>query len=311
MSLNEIKFSKMHGLGNDYIVIDETEKEIIPEDKKPEISKELCRRGFSIGADGVIFVCPSTLDETDLRFRIFNSDGSESSKSNKTDIRFRIFNSDGSEAEMCGNGIRCFSKFVYDKGILKKERLNVETLGGIKIVDLTIQNGKVASSKVDMGTATFKTSSIPMISEMEEFLDEELMVEGNPIKMTVVSVGNPHAVIFTDNLDEVPLDEIGPVIETHGAFPQKINVHFVKISSRNEIDMITWERGAGFTFACGTGATSCVLAGYNLSKLDNEVLVHLPGGNLKIEVYEKDNTLGAFMEGDAVLVFDGVIKINI
>lgn len=288
MSLKEIKFSKMHGLGNDYVVIDETTEEIIPEDKKPEITEELCRRGFSIGADGVIFVSPSTSE----------------------DIRFRIFNSDGSEAEMCGNGIRCFSKFVYDKGIIQKEKISVETFGGTKIVTLTTRNGKVASSKVDMGNATFKTSEIPMVSDEEEFLDEELVVEGNPVKMTVLSVGNPHAVIFTDDLEKVPLNEMGPVIETHGSFPQKINVHFVKILGKNEIDMITWERGAGVTLACGTGATSCVIAGFKLQKLDNDVLVHLPGGDLKIDVYEEDGALGAFMEGDAVLVFDGNIELN-
>ena len=162
MNLKEIKFSKMHGLGNDYVVIDETKEEVIPESKKNEVSAELCRRGFSIGADGVIFVCPSTSDETD--------------------IRFRIFNSDGSEAEMCGNGIRCFSKFVYDKGIMHKEKLNVETFGGTKIVNMQVKNGEVASSKVDMGKATFKTSEVPMISENEEFLDEELMVEGTPLQ---------------------------------------------------------------------------------------------------------------------------------
>ena len=289
MSLKEIKFSKMHGLGNDYVVIDETSEEIIPEDKKTEVTVELCRRGFSIGADGVIFVTPSTSE----------------------DIMFRIFNSDGSEAEMCGNGIRCFSKFIYDKGITDKEEINVETLGGTKKVNLTIKDGKVASSKVNMGNATFKTSEIPMTSDKEEFLDNELIVGVEPIKMAVVSVGNPHAVIFTDNLDDVPLNEMGPVIETHEAFPQKINVHFVEILSKNEIDMITWERGAGVTFACGTGATSCVLAGFKLGKLDNDVLVHLPGGDLKINVYENNGTLGAFMEGDAVLVFDGSMKIEL
>ena len=288
MSLKEIKFSKMHGLGNDYVVIDETSEEIIPEDKKPEITLELCKRGFSIGADGVIFVTPSTSE----------------------DIRFRIFNSDGSEAEMCGNGIRCFSKFIYDKRIIDKEKINVETLGGTKKVNLTIKDGKVASSKVNMGNATFKTSEIPMTSDKEEFLDGELIVGGKPLKMSAVSVGNPHAVIFTDNLDNVSLNEMGPVIETHEAFPQKTNVHFVKILSKNEIDMITWERGAGVTFACGTGATSCVLAGFKLEKLDNDVLVHLPGGDLKINVYENNGTLGAFMEGDAVLVFDGSMKIE-
>lgn len=289
MSLKEIKFSKMHGLGNDYIVIDETNGEIIPENKKSEITAEICRRGFSIGADGVIFVTPSKSE----------------------DIWFRIFNSDGSEAEMCGNGIRCFSKFVYDKGIITKENIDIETLGGTKKVELTVENGKVTSSKVNMGSATFKTSQIPMTTDKEEFLDKELTVNGNPLKMSAVSVGNPHAIIFTDNLEEVPLNEMGPVIETHKAFPQKINVHYVKILSKNEIDMITWERGAGVTFACGTGATSCVLAGFKLGKLDNDVLVHLPGGDLNISVYEKDKTLGAFMEGDAVLVFDGIIELNL
>lgn len=289
MTLKEIGFSKMHGLGNDYIVIEEIKEEIIPESKKNEVSAELCRRGFSIGADGVIFVCPS---ETE-------------------DIRFRIFNSDGSEAEMCGNGIRCFSKFVYDKGILQKEKLNVETFGGTKIVNIQVKNGEVASSKVDMGKSTFKTSEIPMISENEEFLDLELMVNGTPYRMTTVSVGNPHAVIFTDNIDNVPLNEVGPAIENHEAFPERINVHFVEILSKNEINMTTWERGAGFTYACGTGATSCALSGFKLGKLDNNVLVHLPGGDLRIEVYEKDNVLGAFMEGDAVLVFDGIMKMEI
>ncbi|MBI5679377.1 MAG: diaminopimelate epimerase [Methanobacterium sp.] len=311
MNIQEIKFSKMHGLGNDYIVIDETSKELISEEMKPKISAELCRRGFSIGSDGVIFVCPATSHDIDIKFRIFNSNGSEVSTLNKCDIRFRIFNSDGSEAEMCGNGIRCFSKYVYDKGIIKKEKIIVETLGGIKVVDLTIKNGEVASSKVDMGLATFKASEIPIISENDEFLDDELMVNGKPYRMTTVNVGNPHAVIFTDNLKGVPLNEVGPAIETHEAFPQKTNVHFVKILNKNEIDMITWERGAGFTFACGTGATSSVLAGFKLSKLDKNVLVHLPGGDLNIEIYEEKGILGAFMEGDAVLVFDGTIKIEL
>lgn len=289
MTLKEIQFSKMHGLGNDYIVIDETKGEVIPEDKKNDISFELCRRGFSIGADGVIFVCPSSTE----------------------DIRFRIFNSDGSEAEMCGNGIRCFSKYVYDKGILQKEVLDVETLGGTKKVTLTIEEGYVSSAKVDMGIATFKPSQIPMISEKEEVIEEELNVEGKNYTVTAVSVGNPHAVIFSENLEEVPLSEVGPVIETHEVFPQKTNVHFVKIISRSEIDMITWERGAGVTFACGTGATSCVIGAFKLGVVDKNVLVHLPGGDLMIEVYEKDGDLGGFMEGDAVLVFDGNIKISI
>jgi diaminopimelate epimerase len=286
-----ITFSKMHGIGNDYIIFDESEKTIIPEEKKPEIVEEICRRGFSVGADGVIFVTPPSNEEAD--------------------IRFRIFNSDGSEAEMCGNGIRCFAKYVYENEIFTSPEMLVETLGGIKEVDLDIEGGEVRSSTVDMGVPKFNTRDIPMISDKNEFLDSELIVEGNPIKMTVVNVGNPHAVIFTENIDDINLNELGPLIENHPAFPQKTNVHFVNIINRNEIEMITWERGAGFTLACGTGATSSVIAGFKLGKLDEEVEVHLPGGELLIIVYDMGNELRIFMEGEAVLVFDGVMEITI
>lgn len=286
-----ITFSKMHGLGNDYIVIDESKKNIIPEDKKPEIVEEICRRGFSIGADGVIFVTPPSTENAD--------------------IRFRIFNSDGSEAEMCGNGIRCFAKYVYENEIVHTEEMLVETLGGIKEVDLDVEAGEVKASSVDMGSATFKTSAIPMISDKDEFIDSVLDVAGKPIRMTVLNVGNPHAVIFTDNVENIELNKLGPLIENHQAFPEKINVHFVNIINRNEIEMLTWERGAGFTLACGTGATSCVMAGFKLGKLDEEVEVHLPGGELLIIVYDMGEETTLFMEGEAVLVFDGVMEIEI
>lgn len=286
-----VTFSKMHGLGNDYIVIDESNKIIIPEEKKPEIVEEICRRGFSVGADGVIFVTPASSDIAD--------------------IRFRIFNSDGSEAEMCGNGIRCFVKYVYENDIFHNNQMLVETLGGIKEVELDVEGEEVRASTVDMGIPTFKTTDIPMISDKDEFLDSELIVNGKPVKITAVNVGNPHAVIFTDNIQDIKLNEIGPLIENHPAFPQKTNVHFVNIINRNEIEMITWERGAGFTFACGTGATSCVMAGFKLGILDEEVEVHLPGGELLIIVYEVDNEVRVFMEGESVLVFDGVMEIEI
>ncbi len=286
-----ITFSKMHGLGNDYVVIDESDKIIIPEEKKPEIVEEICRRGFSVGADGVIFVAPAS--------------------SENADIRFRIFNSDGSEAEMCGNGIRCFAKYVYENEIVQTDQILVETLGGIKEVDLDVEGGEVRASTVDMGIPTFKTHDIPMISDKDEFLDSELIVDGKPLNITAVNVGNPHAVIFTENIEDIKLNEIGPLIENHPAFPQKTNVHFVNIINRNEIEMITWERGAGFTLACGTGATSCVAAGFKLGKLDEEVEVHLPGGELLIIIYEMDDDIRVFMEGEAVLVFDGVMEIEI
>jgi len=285
---NIILFSKMHGLGNDYVVIDESEEMVIPEDKKPKVVKQLCRRGFSIGADGVIFVAPSNIAE----------------------IKFRIFNADGSEAEMCGNGIRCFSKFIYENRIVEQEKIKVETLGGIKTLELNVVDGEVISSRVDMGLASFVAQEIPMITDKEEFLDDELEVNGWQFSLTTVNVGNPHAVIFTDDLDEVDLDEAGPLLENHEAFPERVNVHFVRIISPGEVEMITWERGAGFTLACGTGATSVALAGYRLGQLDQDVLVHLPGGDLEIRVYQVDGKLGAFMEGDATMVFEGIIEVD-
>ncbi|RBQ22697.1 Diaminopimelate epimerase [Candidatus Methanobinarius endosymbioticus] len=217
MNLSGIKFSKMNGLGNDYVVINEFDKEIIPENEKYEFSNNVGKRGFSVGADGVIFVCPPTQNG---------------------EIKFRIFNADVSEAEMCGNGIRCFSKFVYDNNIIKKDNLNVETLGGIKKFEITKnkENNRSELFKVDMRLSTFKTSEIPMISSLEEFLDEELDVNNEKIKMTTVNVGNPHVVIFTEKID---LDYYGPIIENYEAFPHRINVHFVEIISKKEIKLIT------------------------------------------------------------------------
>jgi diaminopimelate epimerase len=280
----------MHGLGNDYVVIDESQEEIIPENQKSIVSEELCSRRFSVGADGVIFVLPSGRDDAD--------------------IRFRIFNADGSEAEMCGNGIRCFSKFVYENNIYARERMMVETMADVKELLLTVEEGIVTSVRVDMGTATFNPEEIPMETREKEFIDKEIIVDERSVKMTAVSVGNPHAVAFTDDIESVPLEKIGPLIECHPYFPQRTNAHFVRILNRDEVEMITWERGTGITMACGTGATSSVLAGYRLGLLDEDVLVHLPGGELNITVYQKGDLIGAFMEGDAVTVFNGEIEVE-
>ncbi len=228
MNIN-LKFTKMHGLGNDYVVIDESQTEFVSEEIKAEVCDELCNRRFSVGADGVIFVAPSNREDAD--------------------IRFRIFNADGSEAEMCGNGIRCFAKFVYENSILLKEVMQVETMVGVKELLLTVQEGSVTSIRVDMGTATFIPSEIPMDTDENEFLDQEIVVADRPIKMTAVSVGNPHVVAFTDDIESVPLEKIGPLIECHTLFPQRINAHFVRILERNEVEMITWERGTGVTLA--------------------------------------------------------------
>ena len=286
MDLKGLKFSKMHGIGNDFPIIDESKKEVISETDKAEACRFLCHRHFGVGGDGVLFVTPSDV----------------------ADIGYRMFNPDGSEAEMCGNGIRCFGDFVYRKGILKQEKMTVETKSGIKTIEITLENDEPVLFKVDMGTSTFKTPEIPMVSDENEFLDAPLEVLDTTFNTTAISVGNPHAIIFVDNVDEIDIDKYGPAIEAHEVFPEKINVHFVEVISKNEGKMITWERGAGVTLACGTGATSTAISGFKLGLFDSEVLLHLPGGDLKFNVYEKGENLGAFMEGPAKLVFDGEIQ---
>lgn len=276
----------MHGIGNDFPIIDESEGEVIPEADKPEACKFLCHRNFGVGGDGVLFVVPSK----------------------DADIGYRMFNPDGSEAEMCGNGIRCFADFVYRKGILKKEKMTVETKSGIKTIEITLDESEPTLFKVDMGTATFKTEEIPMVSDEEEFIDGTLDVLDESYAVTAISVGNPHAIIFVEDISEVDIDKFGPAIECHKVFPEKINVHFVQVVSENEGIMRTWERGAGVTLACGTGATSTAISGYKLGLFDKDILLHLPGGDLNFNVYEKDGELGAFMKGPAELVFDGEIQ---
>lgn len=295
MSTQEIEFTKMHALGNDYVVIDETQQTIIPEEQKNDFSETISTRRFNVGADGVIFAC----------------------KSDVSDVRFRIFNSDGSEAQMCGNGIRCLAKYVYDKEIVKKTTMKIETMEDIKEARLTVDDAdEVISIEIDMGQGFFKPEDIPAIApsgNSEEFIDEEIDVEGEKIIMSSASVGNPHAVSFTDvNIDDIDLDFYGPRIETHPAFPEKVNVHFVNIVSEGEINILTWERGAGFTYACGTGTTTCVLLGYKMGLLGSEVLAHLSGGDLNITVTEEDDgRLTAMMKGKAVTVYDATMKVEL
>jgi diaminopimelate epimerase len=283
----------MHALGNDYIVINEFDRIIIEENNKEEFSRKICKRGFSIGADGVIFVQKPTDD--------------------KYDVRFRIFNSDGSEAEMCGNGIRCFSKFVYER-VLKKNPLNVETKGGLRISEMEIENEIVKTVRVFMGAPKFRLKDIPMKiegkSEDDEFLNGSIKLNNDlmdSIKLSVVNVGNPHAVIFVEDNDitmdfaRENLNILGKEIENHEVFPKRINVHFIEVVSPEEIKILTWERGAGYTTACGTGTTSSVIIAHKLGKTGNKVLAHLDGGDLEIEINEN----GVYMKGDAVIVYDG------
>lgn len=291
--IKEIEFTKMHALGNDYIVINETEETVIPEESKNKISEVISTRRFNVGADGVIFAC----------------------KSDKADVRFRIFNSDGSEAEMCGNGIRCLAKYVYDKDIVKQETMKIETMEDIKEARLTVENNEVTSIEIDMGKGYFKPDEIPAIApsgNTEEFIDEEIDVEGEIVKMSSVSVGNPHAVCFTEtNIEDIDLDFFGPRIETHEAFPEKVNVHFVNIVSPEEINILTWERGAGFTFACGTGTTSCVLLGYKQGLLNEKVLAHLSGGDLNILISDHTEYLTAVMKGAAFTVYEATMNVEL
>ena len=293
-----MEFTKMHALGNDYIVINEFFEEKVKENEKSGFSRKICRRGFSVGADGVIFIQKPTSDEYD--------------------VRFRIFNSDGSEAEMCGNGIRCFSKYVYER-IMKKNPLKVETKGGLRICEMEIEDDEVKKVKVFMGTPKFKLKDIPMkiegYDENDEFIYGDLKLK-NPylpkVKLSVVNVGNPHAVIFVEdnNIDlnfvRKYLNIIGKEIENHPVFPERINVHFVEVLNPTEIRIVTWERGAGYTTACGTGTTASAIIAHKLNKTKNKVLAHLDGGNLEIEIKND----GVYMIGDAVIVYDAKL-INI
>lgn len=274
----EVKFWKMHGLGNDYIVIDNRYGEV-EEEAIPDLARRLCRRRFSVGSDGILLVYDSKV----------------------ADVRMRMFNPDGSEAEMCGNGIRCFIKFCYENGITPKSDPIVETLAGLKRVWLTVKNGEVVSVKVDMGKPEFDRRKIPMVGE-GTFINQALDVDGKRYNATALSVGNPHCVIFVDKVDEFPVEDVGPKIENNILFPKRVNVEFVEVLSRRELRMRTWERGAGETLACGTGACASVVAAKTLNKIDGLATVHLLGGDLEIEYADR-----IFMTGPVEKVFEGCI----
>jgi diaminopimelate epimerase len=271
-----MKFWKMHGLGNDYIVID-NRNEKIADVETAELAQKLCKRRFSVGADGLLLV----------------------SNSSMADVKMRIFNADGSEAEMCGNGIRCFAKYCYENNIAKKNELTVETLAGIKRTWLTVEDNTVASVMVDMGVPTLERSRIPMLGE-GTCINEDLQVNAEKYKVTCLSMGNPHCVIFVDALDDFPVAHVGSKIENHSFFPERINVEFVQVLNKNEVKLRVWERGVGETLACGTGACAAVAAGNLLKKISNKVRVHLVGGDLEVEHAER-----IFLSGPAEKVFEG------
>ena len=273
-----MRFWKMHGLGNDYIVID-NRYERISTKQAANLAKRLCERRFSVGADGLLLV----------------------SKSKIAEAKMRIFNADGTEAEMCGNGIRCFAKYCYENIIVPKQDFMVETLSGLKHVWLTLRGKEVAAVKVDMGSPNWERSSLPMVGHGTS-INENLNVNSETFRVTCLSMGNPHCIIFVDNVDTFPVDQIGPKIENHKAFPKRTNVVFVQVLKQNELKVRVWERGCGETLACGTGTCAAVAASNKLGKVGNKVAVHVLGGDMQVEVAES-----LLLSGAAEKVFEGTL----
>lgn len=278
-----MKFTKMHGIGNDYVYVNCFKEEV---KEPPHLATIISDRHFGVGSDGLILILPSKV----------------------ADCKMRIFNADGSEAQMCGNGIRCVAKYVYDHKITQKNPLTVETLAGIKTIQLFAENGKVTSARVNMGKPGLMRSEIPMIGKETQVVDELLTLEsGVSYRITCVSMGNPHCVVFVDNIDTIDLVKHGTEIERNRLFPERINVHFVKIHTPKEVTIKTWERGSGITQACGTGASAVCVAGVLNKRTDRKILAHLPGGDLELEWAEDDHV---YMTGPATEVFTGEWQIN-
>lgn len=279
-----LRFTKMHGLGNDFIVIDGVLHSVPQEGGR--WAPRWCHRHFGIGADGLLFVLPSKV----------------------ADFRMRLFNADGSEAEMCGNGLRCLAKFVYERGYTHREEFTVETPAGIMRPRLKVEGGKVVSVTVDMGEPRLARRQIPMLGEPAEepVVGEEVEVEGQSFRMTAVSMGNPHAVLFLPQVEGYAVEHWGPRIERHPLFPQRTNVEFVEVMSPSEVRMRVWERGVGETLACGSGACAAVVAGVLNGLMQPRATVHLPGGDLLIEWREDGRVL---MTGPAEEVFQGEVPV--
>ena len=277
-----MKFSKMHGIGNDYIYVNCFEETVSEPEK---VSVILSDRHKGIGSDGLVLIMPS----------------------DKADFRMRIFNADGSEAMMCGNATRCIGKYVYDMGLTDKTDVSLETNSGIKYLKLYTKDGKVDSVTVDMGKAILVPRDIPVNSDLERFISQPVEVCGKTWELTCVSMGNPHAVIFTDGVADLDLEKIGPYFENHSLFPNRVNTEFAEVIDGHTLNMRVWERGSGETFACGTGTCATVVAAVlnGICKHDEEVLVHLRGGDLRI-TYKTDGTV--LMTGPAEYVFEGTVS---
>ena len=277
-----MKFTKMHGCGNDYVYVNLFEEKV---ENPAEVSIKVSDRHFGIGSDGLITIGPS----------------------DKADFRMHIYNADGSEAEMCGNGIRCVAKYVYDHHLTDKTEITVETGAGVLTLILFPEDGKVQQVRVDMGEPILTPAEIPVVADGDKVIDEPIEVGGKTWNMTCVSMGNPHAVVFVDDTANFPLETYGPLFENHERFPKRTNTEFVQIISRTEANMRVWERGSAETWACGTGTCACVMACILNGKTEDKVLVHLRGGDLTIEYDRESNHV--FMTGPATEVFSGEIEV--
>ena len=282
--MKKLRFTKMHGISNDYVYISTFDQQV---DDPEALSIRLSDRRTGIGGDGIILVCPSDV----------------------ADAKMRIFNADGSEGKMCGNGVRCVGKFIYDKAIVPADKtvVTVETLSGIKTLHLTVEDGKALSAKVDMEAAILRPADIPVIFDGASMVDAPLDVDGKTWNVTAVSMGNPHCVTFVDDVDGLELEKIGPRFENHPAFPDRVNTEFVKIIDDHTIQMRVWERGSGETWACGTGACAAAVASCEngFCKKGEDITVRLRGGDLVINY--SDETV--FMTGPAETVFEGEVEV--
>lgn len=280
-----MKFTKMHGIGNDYVYVNCFEETV---ENPSAVARYVSDRHFGIGSDGLILIKPSDI----------------------ADCEMDMYNLDGSQGAMCGNGIRCVAKYVYDYGIVKKENISVSTKSGIKYLDLTVRNGKVALVRVNMGSPVLTASQIPVVSSTEEMINAPLKVNGETYYITAVSMGNPHAIVYMTDVDHLDIGEIGPYFENHMAFPDRVNTEFVEVLDDHTLKMRVWERGSGETLACGTGACAVAVASILNGHVDGEkpVTVKLLGGDLEIFWDRQENLV--YMTGPAATVFDGEIDLS-
>ncbi len=277
-----MKFTKMHGTGNDYVCVNCFEEHI---DNPSQVARRMSDRHFGVGGDGLVLIHPSAV----------------------ADCRMRMFNADGSEAEMCGNGIRCLAKYVYERGIARKEEMTVETGAGVLTLRLFVHDGIVEKVQVNMGAPRLSPGEIPVSLPGERIVGASLGVLDREFGITCVSMGNPHCVVFVADVKNFPVEKYGPPIETHDIFPRGANVEFVQIVNSGEVVQRTWERGAGETLACGTGASAACVAGVLNDLTRRAILVHLSGGDLEIE-WKKDDHV--YMTGHAAEVFEGEWKMS-